>query len=91
MDYFIELVPYLFQNLLFPEGGLNKFKSAANRKEAYELVYKICAASGSNKEGKNGLELLFNSGFRKVYKSTAASKTTSSYHYYPYYYYFSFN
>lgn len=29
---FVQLVPYLFQNLLFPEGGLNKLKTSASRK-----------------------------------------------------------
>ena len=29
---FVELVPYLFQNLLFPDGVRNKLKTAATRK-----------------------------------------------------------
>jgi hypothetical protein len=32
LDYFIELVPYLFQNLLFPEGGHNKLKNPNTRR-----------------------------------------------------------
>lgn len=43
-----ELIPYLFQTLLFPEGGTNKLKTATSRKEAYELIYIICKYNPSS-------------------------------------------
>lgn len=32
LEHFVGLVPYLFQSLLFPEGGRNKLKTAATRR-----------------------------------------------------------
>jgi ubiquitin carboxyl-terminal hydrolase 34 len=82
LSYFVELVPYLFQNLLFPEGGVNKLKTAATRKEAYELIYNICALEGSKPDGPSGLELLFESGFKRIYKTMSTQKVqTYSYYY----------
>lgn len=88
LDYFIDLVQYLFQNLLFPEGGLNKLKTPTTRKEAYELVYKICAM-GPNEKGVSGLDMLFGSGFRKIYKTMSSTKVQS--YSIPYSYYSSYN
>lgn len=78
----LPLVRFLFQQSLFPESGQNKLKNGRSRKEAYELLYEICAVG----ENSPGLRELFGAGFKNVYKKMSASKATSSYGFSSYFY-----
>lgn len=35
----VELVPFIFQQSLFPENGRNKLKNSKSRQDAYQLIY----------------------------------------------------
>jgi len=36
------LVPFIFQQSLFPEKGRNKLKTSKSRQDAYDLINEIC-------------------------------------------------
>lgn len=80
----IPLVKYIFQNNLFPESGQNKLKNSKSRKDAYELIYEICKIKVEG-DRSLGLNALFESGFKNVYKKMSQNKP-ASYSFSPYFY-----
>lgn len=39
IEVVVNLVPFIFQQSLFPEKGRNKLKTAKSRQDAYNLIY----------------------------------------------------
>lgn len=39
IEVIVNLVPFIFQQSLFPDKGRNKLKTAKSRQDAYELIY----------------------------------------------------
>lgn len=42
ISHIVNLVPFIFQQSLFPEKGRNKLKTSKSRLDAYDLIYEIC-------------------------------------------------
>ena len=82
----VELVPFIFQQSLFPENGRNKLKSSKSRQDAYQLIYEICKFQKADGELSDGLLKLFEAGFKQIYKKMSTKKTSESFSYYYYSY-----
>lgn len=42
IQHIADLVPFIFQQSLFPEKGRNKLKTSKSRQDAYDLINEIC-------------------------------------------------
>ena len=71
----VDLVPFIFQQSLFPEHGRNKLKNSKSRQDAYHLIYEICKYQNSDGNLAGGLEKLFGAGFKQIYKKMSAKKS----------------
>lgn len=87
IDSIVELVPFIFQKSLFPENGRNKLKNSKSRQDAYQLIYEICKYQKSDNQLSGGLEKLFESGFKDIYKKMSSKKAET----FSYSYYYSYN
>ena len=55
ISYIINLVPFIFQQSLFPEKGRNKLKTSKSRQDAYDLIYEICKFESDDGKLSGGL------------------------------------
>ena len=72
----MELVPFIFQQSLFPENGRNKLKNSKSRQDAYQLIYEICKYQKADGKLSEGLQKLFDAGFKQIYKKMSNKKAT---------------
>lgn len=64
IDCIVNLVPFIFQQSLFPDKGRNKLKTSKSRQDAYNLIYEICKFEKNDGTLSGGLEKLFEAGFK---------------------------
>jgi ubiquitin C-terminal hydrolase len=66
-------VVFLFSECLFPQSSdkSHELKSARSRKEAYDLVYRLCSFE------RRELDELFKANFKKIYKTVSQVKMSN--------------